>query len=441
MASRLLSSLGTTEELAGVFSDASVLEALLRFESALAQAQQTLGLIPAAAAEAISRAAATAADFDAEAIARDARASATFAIPFVKALCARVAAIDVVAARFVHWGATSQDAVDTAMSLLLERACTILARDHGRLDESLRALSDGHAATVMLGRTVLQPAPPITFGYKVAGWRGGVHRSWRRLRIAFNEAATLEFGGSVGTLAAYGAKGSALREALGKELNLPVADAPWHTQRDRLAALVSDCGIYTAALAKIARDVSLLMQQEVGEVAEAGGGSSAMPHKRNPAGSVVALAAATRMPGMVAAFLAGTVQEHERSAGGWQAEWPTVAAVVETTGSALAAVADVIVGLTVYPERMRANLEATRGVIYAEKARMLVQPSLDRAATERLLMEAAQEAAETGRSFREVLRAHREITSLLTAGQIDRIDDPEDYLGVAEEFRRKLLED
>jgi len=438
--SRLLGSLATTEELADLFSDGSVLAAFLRFESALARAQARLGLIPASAADAISRAAAGEA-FDAGAIASEARASATMAIPLVNALSARLAAANDAAGGFVHWGATSQDAIDTAMSLLLDRARTIVGRDHARLERSLRGLSDRHAATVMLGRTLLQPAPPITFGYKVAGWYGEVHRSWRRLCASFGGAVTLQFGGAAGTLAAYGHRGTALAAELAKELNLPVADAPWQAHRDRLAALVADCGIYTSALGKIARDVSLLMQPEVGEVAEAGGGSSAMPNKRNPAGSVLALAAATRMPGLVAAFLAGMVQEHERAAGGWQAECPTVAAVIETTGSALAAIAESIDGLTVYPERMRANLNTTHGVIFAEKARMLVQPALGREATQRLLAEAAREALESAQPFREVLRGKREIASLLTAEQMDAIDRPEDYLGAAEEFRRKLLED
>jgi len=438
--SRLLASLASTEELSDLFSDQSVFAAFLQFESALSRAQAELGIIPASAAEAISRV--TVPDgFDVETIARHGRASASIAIPLVKALTARVATHDQIAARFVHWGATSQDAVDTAMSLLLSRAKPILARDHTHLAQSLRALSDAHARTVMLGRTLLQAAPPITFGYKVAAWFGGVQRSWRRLDTSFSDEVTLQFGGATGTLAPYSQQGIALAAALGKELNLPVADAPWHAHRDRMAALVADCGIYAAALGKIARDISLLMQQEVGEVAEAGGRSSAMPHKRNPAGSVLALAAASRMPGLVAAFLSGMVQEHERAAGGWQAEWPIVADVIETTGSALAAIAGAIDGLTVYPERMRANLEATRGVIFAEKVRMLIQPSIGREAAEQLLADAARQALGTSRPFREVLRARPEISSLLTAEQLGNVDCPEDYLGAAEEFRKKLLED
>src|SRR5215471_10176189 len=165
----------------------------------------------------------------------------------------------------------------------------------------------------MLARTLLQPAPPITFGHKAAGWYGSVHRGWRRLSQAFDDALQLQFGGATGTLAAYGDRGLELAAELGKQLGLCIPDAPWHAHRDRLAGLVVRCGVYPGSLAKIARDIVLLMQPEIGEVSERGGGSSAMPNKRNPSGSVVMLAAAARVPGLVAAFLSATPQEHERA--------------------------------------------------------------------------------------------------------------------------------
>lgn len=440
MPSRLIGSLATTDDLAELFSDRSVLAALLEFESALARTQARLGLIPPSAADAIARAA-VADTFDAAAIARESRKSASVAIPLVQALTASVRAIDEAAAAYVHWGATSQDALDTAMVLLLGRAQAILARDHARLEELLRALSSRHAETIMLARTLLQPAPPITFGHKAAGWYGAIHRSWRRVSDSFREALRLQFGGAAGTLAAYGPDGQALARELAVSLHLPAGDAPWHTHRDCLAALVAHCGIYTGALGKMARDIALLMQHEVGEVAEAGGGSSAMPHKQNPSGCAIALAAANRTPGLVSAFLSGMIQEHERAVGGWQAEWPTVAGVIEATGSALAAMKGVLEGLTVYPERMRANLAATHGVIFTEKLAMLLAPKLGRDAAHALLADAAREASQTARPLREILRQKREIASLLTAKQIENIDRPEDYLGAAEEFRKRLLED
>jgi 3-carboxy-cis,cis-muconate cycloisomerase len=434
MSSRLTDCLGTTPELAAVFCDEAMLGALLLFETALARAQARLGMIPAATAECIARV--TAADFDAEAIACEARVSATTVIPFIKALTARVEQMGEAAAGFVHWGTTSQDVLDTALVLLLCRARQILERDEKRLETALRRLAQEHAGTMMLARTVMQPAPPITFGYKAAGWYGAVHRGWKRLARAFEEALQIQFGGAAGTLAAFGDRGPELAADAARELGLAQPDAPWQSHRDRLAALVVNCGILCASLGKVARDISLLMQQEVGEVAERGGGSSAMPNKRNPAGAVIAMAAAARMPGLVAAYLTGMQQEHERAAGGWQTEWQTVAELVQTTGSALASMADAVEGLTVKPERMRANLEATAGAVFAEKATMLMAPSLGRTAAQRVATNALK-----ARTLREGLAEQPEAVRLLTAEQIENIDRPEDYLGAAEAFRRRLLEE
>ncbi len=213
---------------------------------------------------------------------------------------------------------------------------------------------------------------------------------------------------------------------------LRAPEAPWHAHRDRLAALVAACGIYTGTLGKIARDVSLLMQDETSEVAEPGGGSSTMPNKRNPAGCAVALAAATRLPGLVAAFLTGMVQEHERAVGGWHAEWPTIAAAIQTTGSALAAMVEVVGGLSVNVDRMRANIESSNGAIFAERVTMLLIPSVGREAATRFVIEALNVSRESGKTFREALLGMPDITRVIPADQLRTIDAPEDYLGVAE---------
>jgi 3-carboxy-cis,cis-muconate cycloisomerase len=343
-----------------MFENTALVGALLEFEVALARAQARLGMIPEEAAEAITRAAVIG-NFDVDSIVRDARESASIAIPLIKALKARSGS------EYVHWGSTSQDAIDTAIALLLDRAQEAMRIDHVRLEQSLKGLSEAHANTVMLGRTLMQPAAPITFGYKVAGWYGAVHRGWFRTWPAFRAAVRVQFGGAVGTLASYGNRGEELARAISRELHLPTANAPSHAHRDRLAALIATYGIYVGSLGKIARDLVLLMQHEVGEVSAPGGESSAMPHKRNPVGCVHALAAATRMPGLVATYLNAMVQEHERAAGGWQAEWQTMGDAVNATASALAGVTDTIGALTVHPERMRANLDALKGVIDTEK--------------------------------------------------------------------------
>jgi 3-carboxy-cis,cis-muconate cycloisomerase len=412
---------------------------MLDFEAALARAEVTAGVIPARASQAIA-AAARAEQFDAEAIAREARASGTVSIPLVQALTARVQAADAASARFVHFGATSQDVADSAMVLTLRRAHTILAADHRRLDRTLRELSDRHARTVMLGRTLLQPAPPITFGLKVAGWAGALGRTWGRITAAMDDAAVLQFGGAAGTLAALGDRGQDVSSALARELGLGAPDAPWHTHRERLAALVAAVGIHTATLGKIARDVTLLMQDEVGEAAEPGGGSSTMPHKRNPAACARVLAAATRLPGLVAAFLTGMVQEHERGVGGWHAEWPTIAAALQATGSALEAMAGLAGALSVDADRMRANIERTNGAIFAERALMLLTPALGKEPANRLVTDALAKSRETGARFREALTSAPDVVRVIPGDELRTLDVPENYLGVAEALRQRLLE-
>jgi 3-carboxy-cis,cis-muconate cycloisomerase len=439
MSSLLIDSLATTDALAEVFSDRSMLQAMLDFEAALARAEVKAGVIPPGAADAIA-AAARAEHFDAEAIAREARGSGTVSIPLVQALTARVQAADAASARYVHFGATSQDVADSAMVLTLRRAHAILAADHARLARTLRQLSDRHARTVMLGRTLLQPAPPITLGLKVAGWAGALGRGWRRIEAAMTDAAVLQCGGASGTLAALGDRGLVVSAALAADLGLGIPDAPWHTHRDRLAALVSALGIYTATLGKVARDITLLMQDEVGEAAEPGGGSSTMPHKRNPAACARVLAASTRLPGLVAAFLTGMVQEHERAVGGWHAEWPTIAAAVQTTGSALEAMAGLAAGLSVDPDRMRANIERTNGAIFTERAMMLLAPALGKEPANRLVSAALADSRETGKSFREALMSAPDVVRAIPADELRTFDVPANYLGVAETLRVQLLD-
>lgn len=436
---RLIDSLSTTDELSAIFSDASILGAMLAVEAALAHVQAAAGIIPRRAADAIAGCA-RADLFDADAIAHEARASATLTIPLVGGLRERVRARDADAAAFVHWGATSQDISDTALVLLLVRARDVLARDHARLQRALRTVSDTHASTVMLGRTLLQPAPPITFGLKVAGWHGAVARNWMRLSTSWEDGVVLQFGGAVGTMASLGDNGPGIAKALAAALGIQYVDAPWHSHRDRLAAIVTACGIYTATLGKIARDISLLMQGEVHEVSESGGESSSMPQKKNPSASAIVLAAATRVPGLVAAFLTGMVQEHERGVGGLQAEWPTVADVVQSTGAALAALAATMEELQVDPHAMRANLESTNGGVFAERAMMLLSPPLGREAANRLVKDALAAAQKSGWRFGEALRRMPEVSGALSPDLLERIDRPEEYLGATETLRQRLLD-
>jgi 3-carboxy-cis,cis-muconate cycloisomerase len=264
------------------------------------------------------------------------------------------------------------------------------------------------------------------------------------LQQASADALVLQFGGATGTLAALGDQGAAVAEALAAELELPLPDAPWHTHRDRLATLVCACGVLVGSLGKIAHDISLLSQSEVAEVSEPGGegrgASSAMPQKRNPVGCVVALAAATQVPALVSSYLSAMVQEHERAAGGSQAEWPIIAEIIQATGAATNAMAEVAEGLTVDPARMRKNLESTMGTVFAEKAAVLLASKVGRSRAHKLLEEVTRRALAQHKSLTEALREMREVKEHLDQSQLKALEIPEEYLGSAEWFRRRLLE-
>lgn len=295
----------------------------------------------------------------------------------------------------------------------------------------------------MLGRTLLQPAPPVTFGLKAAGWLASVRRGRRRLQRTFCAAAVVQFGGASGTLASLGNRGIPVAQALSADLGFgnPPA-APWHTQRDQLATLICDCGVLTGSLGKMARDISLLMQSEVDEATEPGGegrgGSSTMPNKSNPTACALTLAAAYRVPGLVASFLSAMLQEHERGVGGWQAEWSIIAAAVQSTGVAIASMAEVAEGVSVDPQKMRLNIENTNGVVFAERAMMLLGAKLGRDVAHKILETAAKKSTEEGRNLSAVLAEIPEVTIHLGAAELRQLEVPEQYLGSAEVFRQAL---
>jgi 3-carboxy-cis,cis-muconate cycloisomerase len=439
---RLLDPLFTTEAMRAIFSDHGRVQAMLDFEAALARAEARVGLLSAAAAAAIS-AHCQAERFDIEALAGAAAQAGNSAIPLVAALTARVAADDADAARFVHWGATSQDVMDTGLVLQLRTALAALAADLARLASALAALAEKHAHTLQAGRTWLQQGPPVTLGLKAAGALSAVERHRRRLAELRGRAATLQFGGAVGTLAALGEQGLEVAAALADELQLALPDTPWHAQRDRLAEVATTLGLIVGTLGKLARDVSLLMQTEVGEAFEPAapgrGGSSTMPHKRNPVGSAVVLAAAARVPALVSVMLAAMVQEHERGLGGWHAEWETLPEICTLTAGALAQTIALVEGLEVDSARMAANLELTGGLVLAEAVTMALGEKLGRSQAHRLLEEASARAVREGKRLREVLAADARVAAHLSPADLDRLLDPRNYTGQAERLVARVL--
>ena len=356
-----------------VCDDVVFLQNMLDFEAALARAEAGCGVIPQAAAAAITKAC-RAKSFDLAALAEAATRSGNLAIPLVKALTADVARADGAAARYVHWGATSQDVIDTATMLMLRGGIDALDGDLERAVAGFARQARQHRDTAVVARTWLQHALPMPFGLKLAEYAAALHRSRRRLRRLRGETLALQFGGAAGTLAALGDTGLAVAEALAQELNLPLPEAPWHTHRDRIADAAAVFAIIAGTCGKIARDIQLMMQTDVGEAfepaGEGRGGSSTMPHKRNPVAAATALAAATMAPNLAATMFAAQVQDHERSAGPWHAEWPTLPSLMLVTSGALAAIVDIAEGLEVDAARMRQNLDATKGLIMAEAVTM-----------------------------------------------------------------------
>jgi 3-carboxy-cis,cis-muconate cycloisomerase len=430
-----------TIKLPGSFSADARLQAMLDVEAALAEAEAALGVIPNAAATAI-RAAARVSLFDTAAIAAEARHAGNLAIPLVQHLTSRVAAEDAVAARYVHWGATSQDIIDTGLVLQLRASVPSIVRDLQRAAEAAAGHARRHVDTPMPGRTWLQQATPTTFGLKAAGWLDALSRVQHALEAALAQALVLQFGGASGTLAALGTRGLAVAEALGARLKLSVPMLPWHAHRDRLAGLACALGVATGTLGKIARDLALLAQTEVGEAHERpadAGGSSTMPHKRNPVRAAVALAAAIRAPGLVATILSAMPQEHERGLGGWQAEWDAIPELVGVTGDAARAVAEALEGLVVDAARMRANLDITRGLVMAEAVVMRLAPALGRQEAHARVEAASRRVAAEGRALGDVLAEDPAVAAVLDRQAIDEALSPEQYLGCARTFVENAL--
>jgi 3-carboxy-cis,cis-muconate cycloisomerase len=427
------------EACALALSDEQLLAAMARFEGALARACARTGLVPAAEAEIIARVC-EGARFEAGALARAARHAGTLAIPFVKRLTEQVAAASPEAARYVHFGATSQDVIDTALVLCLRNAADRILGLTRRLGDAAATIAEKHAGTPMAARTLLQAALPVPFGWKAAVWLSMLCRSMPRFRGAADEACALQFGGAGGTLAAFGANAIAMERALAEELSLPVPLSAWHSARDGFARLGSEAAIVAGAAGKIARDVSLLMQPEVGEVAEpAAGGSSSMPHKRNPSGSLLALEAAQRIPGLAATLLVQLTPEHERGLGQWQSQWLTLRELLCAASSAVASMAEVLEGLKVDPAAMRANLERSRGLVFSEAVSVRLSRVLGKSAAHSLTERLSAEAMDEGKTLLEVMRADPEVAAAIPAHELSGLFDPQRGFGAAPETINRVL--
>jgi 3-carboxy-cis,cis-muconate cycloisomerase len=438
----------------GVFSrgaaatgDHAWLRAMLDTEAALARALERAGLAPAGAGAAVTAAASAAAaatgPFDLGALGRQAAQSGN---PVPGLVAALRKAVPPGAADTVHRGATSQDIIDTAAMLLARDALEAMAVDLAAAAGGCAGLAEAHRDTLMAGRTLLQQAVPVTFGLVAAGWLTALDEASEGIARVRAERLAVQFGGAAGTLASLGDDGPAVARLLAGELGLALPVLPWHTDRSRIVEVAAACAGVSAALAKIARDVTLLAQSEVGEVREGGGpggerrgGSSAMPHKQNPVAAIAILGCTRRVPGLAATLIAAAEQEHQRAAGAWHAEWEPFADLLRVTGSAAAWAADLTGGLVVDPARMRANLDATRGLPLAERVAGLLAPALGRAAAHDLVARASAHAVAVGGTLREALLGVPELAGWMdgagiTGAQVEAALDPAGYLGSAGAF-------
>ena len=416
--------------------DRAWLQAMLDFEAALARAGARAKLVPPEAAEAIA-AACRAERFDVAQLGRDASASGNPVVPLLRALRAE---LPEEAAAHLHRGATSQDVLDTASMLVARRALGPILDDARGAAVACAELADVHRDSIVVGRTLLQQAPPLTFALKASQWLVGIDEAREQLAAVRDRVLAVQLGGAVGTLAALQGEGLAVAAELARELELGEPTLPWHAVRVRPAMLAGALALLAGALGTVARDVSLLAQGEVGEVRpREGGGSSTMPHKRNPVAAVSALACAQRVPGLVATIHSAMVQEHERAAGPWQAEWETFSDLLRLVGAEAAWGREMLEALEVDPERMRSNVEAAGDIVMAEGVATALAAQLGRGPAHELVESAARRAADEARSLREVLGELPEVADRLGAEGLDAALAPESYLGVASELVERAL--
>jgi len=421
--SEIFGALFGTEEMRRVFSDRERLQSMLDVEAALARAQARLGIIPAVAAQAITEAASV------DRIKLDELGTGTQMIgqPVAALVKALGQAAGSEAARYVHWGATTQDIVDTALVLQLRKGLDLVETAVRELSAALSEKAKIHRADLMAGRTYLQHGLPITFGYKCAVWLAPFLTHLDRLRELKPRVLVVQLAGAVGTLASLKAEGRAVTVGLAKDLGLAEPEAPWHVNRDGLAEVACFLGLVSGSAAKIATDVILLAQTEVAEVSEphqAGrGGSSTMPQKRNPIASAHILLA----------------QDHERATGPWQSEALALPQIFVLTSGALAHAISLAKGLVVDPERMRRNLDATGGLIMSEAVMIALAEKIGRSAAHDLVEHACDKAIQSRRPLADVLLEEPALAAHFDRPALLRLLQPEQYLGEALEIVDRVL--
>ena len=428
-----------TEAMRAIFADEALVGRYLDVEAALARAQARLGIIPGEAAREIeAKAQREAIDFARLKVETE-RVGYPI-LPLVRQIAERCA--DGLG-EYAHWGATTQDIMDCAVVLQVRDALALVERDLAAVSEALATLAARHRDTAMVGRTHLQHALPITFGYKAAVWLSAIDRHRARLVEIKPRVLVAQFGGAAGTLASLGDKGLAVRKELAQELGLDEPLITWHVVRDGLAETVTFLGLVTGTLGKIATDVMLMMQSEVAETFEpfapGRGASSTMPQKRNPISCELILAAAKGVRQQVGLMLDAMVQDHERATGPWHAEWLAIPESFLLSAAALHQARFLLEGLEVDKDRMRANLDLTGGLIVAEAVMMGLAPKLGRQRAHDLVYDACRRSLDDKVPFLDVLKAEREIAASLSASDLAALVEPANYVGLAGEMVDRVL--
>lgn len=432
--SQLYASLFYQPEVTDIFSDRALLNYMIQVEVALAKAQAQVEVIPISAAtiiEQVAQNALEAIDFDDLAVASG--LAGNIAIPFVKQFTAIVKQQDQDASRYVHWGATSQDIIDTAMILQCRDALLLIEKQLQFAYRISIKQAQQYRNQVMIGRTWLQQALPITLGHKFARWAAAFKRDLDRLQAMKSRVLTAQLGGAVGSLASLGNQGSAVVQAFAAELNLTVPECTWHGERDRITEMAATLAIIVGNTGKMAKDWSLLMQTEIAEVyeptAKGRGGSSTMPHKRNPVAAASVLAAANRIPALMASVYQSMVQEHERALGAWHAEWLAIPEIFQLCAGALERTTDVLENMQVNPDAMQRNLECTNGLIMAEAVMMALATKIGRLNAHQLVEQACQQAVNQQQHLKITLSEMDEVNVHLSPSELNEIFKPETYLG------------
>ena len=423
-----------------VLSDAAWVQAMLDVEAALARVESRLGIIPVPAADAIV-AHCLVNEVDIAQLGGSAVDAANPVVPLVAALRARVPPE---AAPFVHHGATSQDILDSAMMLVVRQALFFILQDLARAAAAAAGLADRHRSTVMAARTLMQQASVTTFGLKAAGWLTGIIEARALLTAIRDHRLALQFGGAAGTLAALSDRGLEVSRELAAELGLSDPVMPWHTARARIAQLGSALAIVTGAAGKVALDIVLLAQTEIGEVSETAaagrGASSTLPQKRNPVGSIEILAAVRAINAQASLLLGTMLQEHERAAGAWQSEWPAVTEALRLTSGAVSRLADVLEELEIHSEQMQRNLDLSGGLILSEHLVMLLAKRTDLVTARKLVDAVISASAKSGRPFKECVIEDRDIARHLNRGELEAALDPAGYLGSSDQLIDHVLQ-